>query len=40
MARALSYAQQAAVDPVELARMLIVCGCAMALIAAGQALPF
>lgn len=39
MARALSYAQQAAHDPVELARAIIVIGCALALIAAGQALP-
>jgi len=39
MARALAYAQQAAHDPVEFARMVIVCGCALALIAAGQALP-
>ena len=40
MARALAYAQQAAHDPLEIARTLIVCGCAVALIAAGQALPF
>ena len=40
MARALAYAQQAAHDPLEIASTLIVCGCAVALIAAGQALPF
>ena len=40
MARALAYAQQAANDPLDLARMAIVVGCAMALIAAGRALPF
>ncbi|WEK45353.1 MAG: hypothetical protein P0Y56_09925 [Candidatus Andeanibacterium colombiense] len=39
MARALAYAQQAALDPLEFARTAIVIGCALALIAAGQALP-
>ena len=39
MARALTFAGQLAHDPVELIRMAIVCGCALALIAAGQALP-
>jgi len=40
MALALAYAQHAARDPLELARAIVVCGCAAALIAAGQALPF
>jgi hypothetical protein len=39
MARALTYAHQAATDPLELVRAAIVIGCALALIAAGQALP-
>jgi len=40
MAHAIRLVRQAAFDPAELARTLIVCGCALALIAAGQALPF
>ncbi len=40
MAHAIRLARQAVIDPVELARTLIVCGCALALIAAGQVLPF
>ncbi len=39
MARAFAFAQQAAHDPIEAARTMIVIGCALALIAAGQALP-
>lgn len=40
MARALAFAYHAPFDAVELARLAIVTGCALALIAAGQALPF
>jgi len=40
MARAIAYARQITVDPVETARALIVAACALALVAAGQALPF
>jgi hypothetical protein len=39
MAKALAFTQQLGADPVEIARTLIVCGCALALILAGQALP-
>jgi hypothetical protein len=40
MTRAVAYARQFMVDPVEAARAIIVVTCALALIAAGQALPF
>jgi len=40
MARAITLAHRIAADPAETARTLVVCACAMALIAAGQALPF
>jgi len=40
MAQAAALIRKTASDPAELARMLIVCGCALALIAAGTALPF
>lgn len=40
MAQATILIRRAASNPAELARMLIVCGCAVALIAAGAALPF
>jgi hypothetical protein len=40
MARAIAYARQLSVHPADIARALIVAGCALALIAAGQALPF
>jgi hypothetical protein len=40
MTRALAYARQLTLDPVEAARAIIVGACALALIAAGQALPF
>jgi hypothetical protein len=40
MAKAIAFTQQLATDPVEIARTLIVCGCALALIFAGQAVPF
>jgi hypothetical protein len=39
MAKAIAFTQQFA-DPLEIARTLIVCGCALALILAGQAVPF
>ena len=40
MAKAIALVQHATSDPVEILRMAIVCGCALALILAGQALPF
>jgi hypothetical protein len=40
MTRAIAYARQLDFDSVEAARALIVTACALALIAAGQALPF
>ncbi|HSQ95866.1 MAG TPA: hypothetical protein VLM18_07240 [Croceibacterium sp.] len=40
MTRAIAYARQIAVDRAEAARRIIVAACALALIAAGQVLPF
>ncbi|HSG33247.1 MAG TPA: hypothetical protein VLA37_01845 [Sphingomonadaceae bacterium] len=40
MARAIALTRQIASDRFELARSAIVCGCAIALIAAGRFLPF
>jgi hypothetical protein len=40
MARALAYARQITIDPIDCARAAIVAACALALIAAGQALPY
>jgi hypothetical protein len=40
MNRAIAYAREIASDSVEAARAVIVVACALALIAAGQALPF
>jgi hypothetical protein len=41
MARAIAFTQQQfSADPADVARVLIVCGCALALILAGPALPF
>jgi hypothetical protein len=40
MARALAYVRQVTVDPAEIVRAIVVAACALALIAAGQALPF
>jgi hypothetical protein len=40
MARAIAYARQITVDPAEALRAIVVAACALALIAAGQALPF
>jgi hypothetical protein len=39
MAKAIALTQRIAQERYEIARTLIVCGCAIALIAAGQALP-
>jgi hypothetical protein len=39
MTRVLAYTRQITADPAEIARALIVTACALALIAAGQALP-
>ncbi len=39
MAKAIALTQRIAHQRYEIARTLIVCGCAIALIAAGQALP-
>jgi hypothetical protein len=39
MARAIAYARQLSVRPTDIARALIVAGCALTLIAAGRALP-
>jgi hypothetical protein len=40
MTRAIASARRACADPMDCARTLVVAACAMALIAAGQALPF
>ena len=40
MTRAIAYARQLSVHPADAMRAIIVAGCALALIAAGQALPF
>lgn len=40
MIRALAFARQLSADPVDVARVIILVACAVALIAAGQALPF
>ena len=40
MARALAYVRQVTVDPAEIVRAIVVAACALALITAGQALPF
>ena len=40
MAKAIAFTQRIGADPVEILRMAIVCGCALALILAGHALPF
>jgi hypothetical protein len=40
MTRAIAYTRQLSAHPVEAARSIIVAACALALIAAGQALPF
>ena len=40
MAKALKIIQRTAVATADIARSVIVAGCALALIAAGQALPF
>jgi hypothetical protein len=40
MARALTYTRQIAANPAEFARAAVVIACALALIAAGQTLPF
>ncbi len=40
MIRAIAYARQFTVNPADAARMIVVAGCALALIAARQALPF
>ena len=40
MAKAIALTQRMSADPVELLRMAIVCGSALALIFAGHALPF
>ena len=40
MTRVLAYTRQLTVDPAEVARAIVVTACALALIAAGQALPF
>ena len=40
MTRAIALAREAAVQPAEAVRSLIVVACALALIAAGQAFPF
>jgi hypothetical protein len=40
MTRAIAYARQLTLDSAELARTLTVATCALALIAAGQVLPF
>ncbi|HEX7710046.1 MAG TPA: hypothetical protein VF418_03835 [Sphingomonadaceae bacterium] len=39
MAQAIAFTRHYAPDPLEIARTLIVCGCALALILAGSALP-
>ena len=40
MTRAIAYARQITFDSAEAARAIVVASCALALIAAGQALPF
>jgi hypothetical protein len=40
MTRAIAFARQLPLQSAEAARVVIVAGCALALIAAGQALPF
>lgn len=40
MTRAIAFARQFSFDSVEAARAIIVAACALALITAGQALPF
>jgi hypothetical protein len=40
MTRARAYARQIAANPAEIVRAVSVAACALALIAAGQALPF
>jgi hypothetical protein len=40
MARALAYARQLTLDPADVVRSIVIAACALALIAAGQALPF
>jgi len=40
MAKAIALTRHYATDPIEIARTLVVCGCALALILAGRALPF
>ncbi|WP_256449490.1 hypothetical protein [Novosphingobium sp. G106] len=40
MARVIALTRTARQEPLEALRILIVCGCALALIAAGEALPF
>jgi len=40
MAPVLTHARRAAANPLEYARFVVVIACALALIAAGQALPF
>lgn len=40
MSKAIARIRHQATNPVDFARMVIVAGCAAALIAAGQALPF
>ncbi|HEX8058255.1 MAG TPA: hypothetical protein VF481_16440 [Novosphingobium sp.] len=40
MARVIALARTARQEPLEALRVVIVCGCALALIAAGHALPF
>jgi hypothetical protein len=39
MVHAVAQIRRVAADPLEMARMMIVTGCALALIAAGQVLP-
>jgi hypothetical protein len=39
MTRAIAYTRQLAASPADVLRAIIVAGCALALIAAGQALP-
>jgi hypothetical protein len=40
MARAIAYARQLSADPADILRAIVVAACALALIAAGHALPF
>lgn len=40
MTRAVTYARQLTIDTADVARAVLVTACALALIAAGQALPF